>query len=160
MLSFDETTLERAAAVYGPFRLEHRFLQDYGRLNREAGELAVRLVDMLESQPVDRRRITNAMNKTSVAMVDLYVALEQLEALFGGHPDGKASPFYALHTGKMNELEKSVRSAEQARANRYGCPAWQPVPGTYQYDKREVLELACTMAAREAAEKEDPHGTV
>ena len=37
MLSFDETTLERAAAVYGPFRLEHRFLQDYGRLNREAG---------------------------------------------------------------------------------------------------------------------------
>lgn len=160
MLSFDETTLERAAAVYGPFRLEHRFLQDYGRLNRKAGELAVRLVDLLERRPVDSGLIRDALTTTSVALVDLYVALEQLEALFGGHPDGKASPFYALHTGKMNELEKSVRSAEQARANRYGCPAWQPAPGTFQYDKREVLELACTMAAREAAEKEEPHGTV
>ena len=160
MLTFDETTLERAAAVYGPFRLEHRFLQDYGRLNRSAGELAVRLVDMLERQPVDPCQINDALIKTEVAMVDLYVALEQLQALLGFHPDGNASPFLALHTARMNDLEKSVRKAEQARANRYGCPAWQPAPDTYQYDKREVLELACTMAAREAAEKEDPYGTV
>lgn len=160
MLTFDETTLDRAAAVYGPFRLERRFLQDYGRLNREAGELADLLVDLLEGEPVDENRVVNAVNKTGATLAGMYVALEQLEALFGFHPDGKASPFYSLHTVKMNELEKSVRSAEQARANRYGCPAWQPAPGTYQYDKREVLELACEMAAREAAEKEETHGTV
>ena len=158
MLTFDETTLERAAAVYGPFRLEHGFLQDYARLNRAAGELAVRLVDLLERQPVDPCQINDALIKTEVAMVDLYVALEQLQALLGFHPDGNASPFFALHTARMDDLEKSVRKAEQARAARYGCPARQPDA----YDKHEVLDMICTLAAREAAakEKEEPHGTV
>lgn len=160
MLTFDETTLERAAAVYGPFRLEHRFLQQYARLNRAAAYLSVLLVDMLEKQPVDRREVMDTLTQTSVATAEFYLAQEQLEALFDRHPDGKASPFFSLHTAMMNQLERSVRKAEQARANRYGAPAAAPKPDTYEYDKREVLDMVCTMAAREAAEKEESHGTV
>lgn len=156
MLSFDETTLDRAAAVYGPANLELKFLQQYARLNRAAGNLSVRLVDLLEKQPVNRQEILDTLTGTSVATVGFYLALEQLEAMANLHPNGKASPFFALHTALMDQLERDVRKAEQSRADRYGAPE----SDTYEYDKREVLEMVCTMAAREAAEKEEPHGTV
>ena len=160
MLTFDETTLERAASVYGPFRLERRFLLEYSKLNRAAAHLSVLIVELLEQQPVDRREVNAALTKTAAAAVGASLALEQREAVFGLHPDGKAGSFRALHTALMNQLESDVRKAELARAKRYGNPDSAPEPDTYEYDKREVLDMVCTMAAREAAEKEEPHGTV
>lgn len=160
MLTFDETTLERAAAVYGPFRLERQFLQDCGKLNSATGNLAVLLVDLLEQQPVNQYQLSDALTKTGTAIVDVLLALQQMEAVFGLHPCADAGNYFALYTALMNQLERNVQKVEQARANRYGAPAAAPKPDTYEYDKREVLDMVCTMAAREAAEKEETHGTV
>ena len=61
----------------------------------------------------------------------------------------------------MRSYGNTVKKIEHDRACRYGAPAG-PAPDTYQYDKREVLDMVCTMAARKASEKEkeEPHGTV
>ena len=52
MNGYDETTLPRAVAAYGPYRIEYRVLRRVGELNDKTGELQGYLAQLLDGEPV------------------------------------------------------------------------------------------------------------
>lgn len=153
MNGYDETTLPRAVAAYGPYRIEYRVLRRVGELNDKTGELQGFLAQLLDGEPVPMTWVSGRIAGAQIALIDLYAELTLLAELLGEHPCADAHNMVITYENILRGLEKDVKKIEHDRACRYGAPAG-PAPDTYQYDKREVLDMVCTMAAREAAEKE------
>lgn len=153
MTGYDATTLPRAAALYGPQRIEYRVLHDLGTLLFQASQMQEYIANLLRSEPVNREALGVRITYTKIAAVDLYVALNLLEEVLGAHPIAAPYPLSDLYENRMRTLERQVKKVEDARHFRDN---WHnPYPAdSPQYDKREVLDMVCTMAAREAAKKE------
>lgn len=153
MTGYDVTTLPRAAALYGPQRIECRALQELGTLLSHAGLMQAYLAELLRGEPVNKEALGMRIGYTKIAAVDLYVALNLLEEVLGAHPIAKPYPLTDHYEARMQELERKVKKVEDAR--RFRDNWHNPYPAdSPQYDKREVLDMVCTMAAREAAKKE------
>lgn len=154
MTGYNATTLPRAAALYGPQRIECRALQELGTLLSHAGLMQAYLAELLRGEPVNKEALGMRIGYTKIAAVDLYVALNLLAEVLGEHPIAAIYPLTDHYEACMQELERKVKKAEDARRFRDN---WRnPYPAdSPQYDKREVLDMVCTMAAREAAKKED-----
>ena len=153
MTGYDVTTLPRAAALYGPQHIECRALQELGTLLSHAGLMQAYLAELLRGEPVNKEALGMRIGYTKIAAVDLYVSLNLLEEVLGAHPIAKPYLLTDHYEACMQELERKVKKVEDARRFRDG---WRnPYPAdSPQYDKREVLDMVCTMAAREAAKKE------
>lgn len=153
MNGYDATTLPRAAALYGPQRIEYRALQELGTLLSHAGLMQAYLAELLRGEPVNKEALGMRIGYTKIALVDLYVALNLLAEVLGEHPIAAIYPLTDAYEERMQALERKVKKAEEDRRCRN---LWDnPFPAdTPQYDKREVLDIVCTMAAREAAKKE------
>lgn len=153
MTGYDTTTLPRAAALYGPQRIEYRALQELGTLLSHAGLMQAYLAELLRGEPVNKEALGMRIGYTKIALVDLYVALNLLAEVLGEHPIASIYPLTDAYEARMQALERKVKKLEDARRFRNG---WHnPYPAdSPQYDKREVLDMVCTMAAREAAKKE------
>lgn len=153
MTGYDTTTLPRAAALYGPQRIEYRALQELGTLLSHAGLMQAYLAELLRGEPVNKEALGMRIGYTKIALVDLYVALNLLAEVLGEHPIAAIYPLTDAYEARMQALERKVKKLEDARRFRNG---WHnPYPAdSPQYDKREVLDMVCTMAAREAAKKE------
>lgn len=155
MNGYDTTTLPRAAALYGPQRIEYRALQELGTLLSHAGLMQAYLAELLRGEPVNKEALGMRIGYTKIALVDLYVALNLLEEVLGAHPITEPYPLTDHYEARMQSLERKVKKAEENRRcrNLWGNPFPADTP---QYDKREVLDMVCTMAAREAEKKEVP----
>lgn len=154
MTGYDATTLPRAAAVFGPQRIEYRTLHDLGLLLAEAGQMQAYLADLLRGEPVNKDALLYRTGYVDLYLMDLYVSLHLLEEVLGAHPIPDACHICNQYEERMGKLEKKVKEIESSR--RYRNLWNNPYPtGTPQYDKREVLDMVCTIAAREAAQKEE-----
>lgn len=153
MNGYDTTTLPRAAALYGPQRIEYRALQELGTLLSHAGLMQAYLAELLRGEPINKEALGMRIGYTKIALVDLYVALNLLAEVLGEHPIAAIYPLTDHYEACMQELERKVKKVEDAR--RFRDNWHNPYPAdSPQYDKREVLDMVCTMAAREAAKKE------
>lgn len=153
MTGYDATTLPRAAALYGPQRIEYRVLHDLGTLLFQAGQMQEYIANLLRSEPVNREALGVRITYTKIAAIDLYFSLNLLEEILGAHPIAAPYPLSDLYENRMRTLERQVKKVEDAR--RFRDNWHNPYPAdSPQYDKREVLDMVCTMAAREAAKKE------
>ena len=86
MTGYNATTLPRAAALYGPQRIECRALQELGTLLSHAGLMQAYLAELLRGEPVNKEALGMRIGYTKIAAVDLYVALNLLEEVLGAHP--------------------------------------------------------------------------
>ena len=150
MTGYDETTLPRAAALFGPQRVEYHTLRCLGELLAPAGQMQAYLADLLRGEPVNKEALLSRIGDIRIQLADLYLALNLLDEALGAHPVWKPYPFETCYNAALSRLEARVKAAEDDRKYR---GAW-PAPDAYTYDKHEVLDMVCTMAAREAAEKE------
>lgn len=153
MTGYDATTLPRAAALYGPQRIEYRVLHDLGTLLFQAGQMQEYIANLLRSEPVNREALGVRITYTKIAAIDLYFSLNLLEEILGAHPIAAPYPLADHYENRMRALEQQIKKVEDDRHYR---DYWSnPFPtDTPQYDKREVLDMVCTVAAREAAKKE------
>lgn len=153
MTGYDATTLPRAAALYGPQRIEYRVLHDLGTLLFQAGQMQEYIANLLRSEPVNSEALGMRIGYVKISAIDLYVSLNLLEEVLGRHPIAAPYPLSDLYENRMRTLEQQVKKVEDERHYR---DYWNnPYPtDTLQYDKREVLDMVCTVAAREAAKKE------
>lgn len=153
MTGYDATTLPRAAALYGPQRIEYRVLHDLGTLLFQAGQMQEYIANLLRSEPVNPEALGMRIGYAKISAIDLYVSLNLLEEVLGRHPIAAPYPLSDLYENRMRTLERQVKKVEDAR--RFRDNWHNPYPAdSPQYDKREVLDMVCTMAAREAAKKE------
>lgn len=158
MTGYDETTLPRAAALFGPQRVEFHALGVLGDLLAPAGQMQAYLAGLLAGDPINKEALLGRIADARIRLADLYLALNLLDEALGAHPVAAPYPLVQTYEDGLRRLEQRLQKVEADRACRYGMA--QPRPDTYAYDKHEVLDMVCTMAAREAAEKEEPHGTV
>ena len=107
---------------------------------------------LLRSEPVNQEALGMRIGYAKISAIDLYVSLNLLEEVLGRHPIAAPYPLSDLYENRMRTLEQQVKKVEEDRHYR---DYWNnPYPtGTPQYDKREVLDMVCTVAAREAAKK-------
>lgn len=158
MTGYDTTTLPRAAALFGPQRVEYRALRCLGELMAPAGQMQAYLAELMDGEPVNKEALLGRITDMKIRVADLYLALNLLDEVLGAHPVAAPYPLVQTYEDGLRRLEQRIQKVEADRACRYGMV--QPRPDTYAYDKHEVLDMVCTMAAREAAEKEETHGTV
>ena len=150
MAKHNETTLARAARFYGPLRTEHAYIRAAGRCAAAMGELTDALLRLQDGLPVLEVEIGNALTKLEAAIPDLWVAAERVGALVGQPFNAGGTIFFSGREAALDELETKLKRA----ADRAGPPRPAPAPGTPLFDKHEVLDMICTIAAREAAQKE------
>lgn len=154
MTGYDATTLPRAVSLYGPQRIEYRALKDFGKLLSEAGQMQAYLADLLRGDPVNKEALLYRTGNVTVYLLDLYISLQLMEEVLGAHPIAAPHMMLDAYESRMRNLEQQVKKIEDSR--RYRNLWKNPYPAdTPQYDKREVLDIVCTMAAREAAQKEE-----
>ena len=155
MTGYDTTTLPRAAALFGPQRVEYRALRCLGNLLAPAGQMQAYLAALMDGEPVNKEALLGRITEMRLRLADLYLALNLLDEVLGAHPVAAPYPLVQTYEDGLRHLEQRLQKVEADRACGYGFPA--PAPDAYAYDKHEVLDMICTMAAREAAEKEVPH---
>lgn len=153
MTGYDTTTLPRAAALFGPQRVEYRALRCLGELMAPAGQMQAYLAELMDGEPVNKEALLGRITDMKIQVADLYLALNLLGEVLGAHPVAAPYPLVQTYEDGLRSLEQRLKKVEADRACGYGFTA--PDPDAYTYDKREVLDMICTMAAREAAEKEE-----
>lgn len=156
MAKHNETTLARAARLYGPLRTEHAYIRAAGRCAAAMGELTNALLRLQDGLPVLEVEIANALTKLEATVPDLWVAAERVGALVGQPFNAGGTVFFSGRESALDELEAKLQRA----AGHAGPPRPAPEPGTPLFDKQEFLDMVCTIAAREAAQtkKEAPDG--
>lgn len=93
--------------------------------------------------------VTIALSQLFAAIPPLWVSAEVVEAMIGQPSNPEATTFFSGREAALDQMEHDIWSI----ANKRGQPRVYP-PGTMLYTKNEILDMVCTMAAREAAEKE------
>lgn len=156
---FDETTPHRYVQAFGPQRVEHDFIRAAARVSAAASDLTDVLMRLQEGIAVSPPEPDNALSRLMAELPALYVAAETLGEMLraAGMPGRPFSPdeptFTALRTAELATMERQTRNAEASA--KYPAMPHCP-PGTPLYNKKEILDLACTMAARNAQQKEEP----
>ena len=150
MLKHDETTLARAAAAYGPTRTEHDYIRAAGRCTADIGTLTDALLRLQDGFPVYNAEVSLALTQLFASIPALWVAAEVVGVMIGEPVNNEATPFYSLREAELDQMERNIKKIMDKR----GSPCIYP-PGTMLYDKHEILDMVCTMAAREAAKKEE-----
>lgn len=149
VLKHNETTLARAAAAYGPIRTEHDFIRAAGCCTAAIGTLTDALLRLQDGLPVCEAEVTIALSQLFAAIPPLWVSAEVVGAMIGQPSNPEATTFFSGREAALDQMERDLKKM----ADKRGQPRMYP-PGTMLYNKNEILDLVCTMAAREAAEKE------
>lgn len=150
MLKHNETTLARAAATYGPIHTEHDFIRAAGCCTAAIGTLTDALLRLQDGLPVCEAEVTIALSKLFAAIPPLWVSAEVVGAMIGQPANLEATTFFSGREAALDQMERNLKKI----ADKRGQPRVYP-HGTMLYDKHEILDMICTMAAREAAEKEE-----
>lgn len=160
MTQHNETTLRRAAAIFGPVRTEHIWMQEAARLQSAMGALTDVLLRLQDGDPVHEPEASNAVTAAETALPAALVALERVKALLGMRTEATESCFFAVRTRLLDELEHRTAEAE-ARAMRPNPN--DTAAGETLYSKQDMLELTLALfeqqQARRGRAKGGPHGT-